>query len=428
MKVEISPELSNYMYDVIQKIIDEAGCRMPCSKQEAKAAEIIKDELTKTCDEVEIEPFTCHPRAFLGWIRLDIILVLLSISIFLLIGFFAGDNFLIKIILSTISFGLSLLAFLIIWNEFFNYREFIDKLFKEKPSQNVVGKIKPKGELKKIIIFSGHHDSALQFNLLRYLKVGYTIIIIWGIVTMYVWLFFSGLYFLLTIFNLSNYEWFYQQTIILVIQGAIPLIGLFFFVSSGEKANKVPGAVDNLSAVSIVLALGKYLKENKDIIPENTEIRLISFGCEEAGLRGAYRYAAAHLDELKKYDAEVFNMDGIQSTKIQFIIEYEPTTRTKHSEEVVKKMLKAAEIVGEKAKPFGSTFLQKLVGQISGGTDATAFSKAGIKAANISAMEFKKFPKFYHQPSDTLDKIERGALEITLRTCIGYLIISKDEK
>ncbi|MHA1337366.1 MAG: M28 family peptidase, partial [Promethearchaeota archaeon] len=100
----------------------------------------------------------------------------------------------------------------------------------------------------------------------------------------------------------------------------------------------------------------------------------------------------------------------------------------KHSEEVVKKMLKAAEIVGEKAKPFGSTFLQKLVGQISGGTDATAFSKAGIKAANISAMEFKKFPKFYHQPSDTLDKIERGALEITLRTCIGYLIISKGEK
>ena len=197
---------------------------------------------------------------------------------------------------------------------------------------------------------------------------------------------------------------------------------MLFFVSPGEKANKVPGAVDNLSAVAVVLGMGRYLKKHGDIIPDDTEIRLISFGCEEAGLRGAYRYAEAHEKELKKHDAELVNMDGIQSTKNLSVVEYEPTTRTKHSEEVVQKILDAADTVEIKTKKMGATFVEKLVGQISGGTDATAFSKAGIKAANISAMELKKFIKFYHQPFDTLEMIDEGALERALKVCIGYLV------
>lgn len=431
MKIDIPQDDAQYMYDVIQKVIDEAGCRMPCSPQEAKGAEVIKKEMEATCDEVAIEPFTCHPRAFLGWIRIVILFVLLSFSSFYLTQVF-NDRFL-NLVLMMMGVAFNLLGFLIAWKEFFNYDEFIDPLFKKKSSQNVVGKIKPEGVVKKVIVFSGHHDSALQFNLLRYLKVGYAIILFLGLAILFIWIICSIiiLFFVWTVFpsgasiDTSFFNGFVNW---LLIIGAVPLIALLFFVTPGEKANKVPGAVDNLSAVAVALGVGRYLKTNKQLIPKNTEIRLISFGCEEAGLRGAYRYAAAHKTELKKLNAEIFNMDGIQSAKTITVVEYEPTTRTKHSKEVVDKMLKAAETAEIKAKTLGTNFAEKLAGQISGGTDATAFSKAGIKAANISAMEIRKFVKFYHQPWDKLDMIDRGSLENVLSICIGYLMNESDNK
>ncbi len=144
------------MYNIIQKIIDECGPRMPCSPQEAKGAEIIKKELEETCDEVQIEPFKCHPRAALGWIRIVILLVITSFCLFFLIQLLLELFW--AYFLSLLSSILMFLAILIAWEEFFSYKEFIDPLFKEKDSQNVIGKIKPSGEIDKIIIFSGHHD------------------------------------------------------------------------------------------------------------------------------------------------------------------------------------------------------------------------------------------------------------------------------
>ena len=71
---------------------------------------------------------------------------------------------------------------------------------------------------------------------------------------------------------------------------------------------------------------------------------------------------------------------------------------------------------------FGDSIIERIGGLLSGGTDAAAFSKAKIKAASLASMKLSKFPLFYHQTSDTLDMIERGALEIALKVCIGYII------
>lgn len=424
MKLDISNEDSYFMYNFIQEIIDKCGARMPCSPQEQKAALTIKNEMDKVCDSCEIEKFYCHPRAFLGFIKVIIVLTLVSYIAF----FFLPLNLPFYWIqgLTTTSFILNLISILILWNEFFNYREFIDPLFKNKESQNVIGKFKPKGKLEKIIIFSGHHDSALQFNLLKTLKIGYPIIIFAGLIVLFIWFITSGLIFILSFVNLFAFQDFFIFSIVLFIFGVPALISLFFFVSSGEKANKVPGAVDNLSAVGIVLGLGRYLQKNKHLIPNNTEIRLISFGCEEAGLRGAYRYVERHKDELMEYDAECVNMDAIQTPQSISIINFEPSTRTKHSETVVNKLIKAAkntEINIKSSSLGGSGSFEKVFGQITGGTDATAFSKSNIKAANISAMNLKRMLEFYHQPGDTPDKIEKGALESVLKVCLNYIML-----
>jgi len=428
VNIDISTKLSNYMNEFIQKVIDECGPRIPCSPQEAKSAELIKSELSDTCDEISIEKFTCRPNAFLGYIKIDVLLVFSSFLLFFLLPLNLGAYWIQ--FSAAISFILNVLAFIILWNEFFNYREFIDPLFKKQESQNVIGKILPSnGEVKRVIIFSGHHDSALRFNLLERLKIGYPIIILSGLGVMLVWLGASLVILLLSLLGFPVFDIFFIFVLILFIIGIIPLIGLFLFVSRGEKANKVPGAVDNLSAVAIVLGLGKYLKDHKEIIPENTEIRLISFGCEEAGLRGAYRYVERHLNDLNKSNAECVNMDAIQSVNHVAFIDFEPSTRTKHSDEVINKLKMAALLVNvqfNEASLGGSGFFSKIFGQITGGTDATAFSKSGVKAASITAMNLKEMLQFYHQSTDTLDKINEGALESVLKICIGYII--KDTK
>jgi hypothetical protein len=414
MTIEIPEEDSTYMYNFIERIITEVGPRIPCSQPEAQAAEIIKTELADTCDEVKIEPFTCHPRAFLGWIKVDILLIVASmVSYFFLLPLNAIAG-------AILAFIPALIAIIIAWFEFFNYDEFVDRFFKEKPSQNVVGTLRPAEEVKRILIFSGHHDSALQFNLLRYLKHGYFIIIFLGVIILFLWLILTGLNLILTSVNVINRTIFDDWALRLLIIGSPALIGLWFFVSSDQMANTVPGAVDNLSAVAVVLGLGRYLNAHKEIIPPDTEIRLISFGCEEAGLRGAYRYVEAHLEELKQYDAVDINMDGVMSNKNIMIIEKEPTTRTTHSKEIAEKLKRAAEAVNIPAKGFGGG-LMSLVASLSGGTDATAFSKAKVKAATLASMELRKFPYFYHQPSDRPDMIERGSLELALKILISYV-------
>ena len=423
MSIKISDKISSYMYAFVERIINECGPRMPCSSSEKKAAELIKDNLSEFCDITSIETFICQPRAFLGFIKIDVILVLVSLICFFLIPL--NLIYFWTQIMTGLSFSLNVIAFLTLWNEFFNYNEFIDPFFKKRQSQNVIGKIVPNEEIKDIIIFSGHHDSALQFNLLTYLKIGYPIIILLGLGVMFTWLGVSLVIFVFALVSLPVYDIFIIFVIILSIIGIVPLIGLFFFVTPGERANRVPGAVDNLSADAIVLGMGKFLKEHPEYIPKNTEIRLISFGCEEAGLRGAYRYVEKHLEEFRKKNVECVNMDAIQNLENISFIDFEPSTRTKHSEEVIQNLKTAARIADvniHDSSLSGNGLFEKLFGQISGGTDATAFSKSDVKAASILAIDMKEMMNFYHQPTDTLDKIVYGSLEEVLKICIGYLV------
>jgi aminopeptidase YwaD len=424
MGIQINKEDSDYMQNFIQRVIDEAGCRIPGSIQEKKGAEIVAEELKQITDEVITEPFEFQPNAFLSWIRIDIACILASMLLFFIGTMVDGNGF--KVFLNIIALILQIIAFYLMWKEFFNYEEYYDKLFKTETSQNVIGKIKPKEEVKNIIIFSGHIDSALQFNILRYFKYFYPIIAFWGLGSFIIWLIIQIVN---IIFNAFGIFGALNSIALHLFLAAIPAIAiLWFFVTFGQKGNKVPGAADNLSAIAIIIGLGKYLKIHPEIIPKNTEIRLVGFGCEEAGLRGAYRYVEKHFDELKKLNAVDINMDTIMDPKWISVTENEPTTRTKHSKEICDKIIQAAASAQVDMKTLGENFIEKFAGLISGGTDAAAFSKAGLKATNLVAVNYLKFFKFYHQEFDTLDKIKSGALENTLKILIAYLKINEPTK
>ena len=74
------------------------------------------------------------------------------------------------------------------------------------------------------------------------------------------------------------------------------------------------------------------------------------------------------------------------------------------------------------AKRFGTGRLEKTVGRLSGGSDAAAFSKAGIKAGFINSADWKNRAAYYHQSTDTPDKIQKGTLENALKICLAFII------
>ena len=140
-------EMTNFSVRGIKKICKDVGPRPAGSEQEHEAQKLMAAELDGACDKVEIEPFDVHPGAFLGWILTDGIMMIAAIVLF-----FFG--------MSVISLVLSALSLIFAIVEFLLYKKMLDPFFPKKTSHNVVAVRKPKGEVKRRIIFSGHSDSA----------------------------------------------------------------------------------------------------------------------------------------------------------------------------------------------------------------------------------------------------------------------------
>ena len=75
------------------------------------------------------------------------------------------------------------------------------------------------------------------------------------------------------------------------------------------------------------------------------EIRFISFGSEEAGLRGSRRYVKRHMDELKCLDARLLNFETVVHPEID-ILTSDLNGTVKNSPEMVKSVVAAAQRAG----------------------------------------------------------------------------------
>ena len=141
--------------------------------------------------------------------------------------------------------------------------------------------------MKRLLILSGHHDSAPENTWLRFL--GYRILSIRSsgdlvssdFITMLV----------MSIIQLAgviagNAGIVRVGTLgwVLLVYPIVPAILFGLFSIRGRKnGGNVPGAVDNLSASALAVAMCRFLVKNPSYIPDDTEIRFISFGSEEAG-------------------------------------------------------------------------------------------------------------------------------------------------
>ena len=318
-----------------------------------------------------------------------ILAVLLNISV----GRFTGIS---PWVTSIAALVFSILAPLLFILEFIFGFELIDPLFPKKKSINVIGTLRKSGtkNVKRLLILSGHHDSAPENTWLRFLGYGFFFLSVTyfiGLITMLVMNIIQLVGLIMgnaDIVRIGTLGW------VLLVYPIVPSIIFAVFFTRGKKnGGNVPGAVDNLSACALAVAMCRFLVENPAYIPDDTEIRFITFGSEEAGLRGSRRYVERHLDELKRLDARVLNYEMVAHPEIA-ILTSEVNGTVKNSPEMVKSVVAAAQRAGVPYK-VQPAFLGT-------GSDAGPFSQAGLKATTLNPFKFpQQMVAFYHQKWDT---------------------------
>lgn len=392
MSDTISINDADYALDLVKKICTEVGPGLPGSSQERDRATIIKMELESQlgAGNVAIEEFTLAPGAFLNPYPGLFILIaaLLNISM----GRFNGLSPWLTSIPALVFSILSPLLFIL---EFILSFEFVDPLLPKIKSLNVIGTLRKPGTttVKRLLILGGHHDSAWEDTWIGLLGYGFFVVSATMLIGMITMLAMSIIQLTGVIANNADIVRTGTLGWVMLVYPIVPSIIFAMFSHRGGKGGgTVPGAMDNLAACALELAVCRFLVKNPSYIPADTEIRFISFGSEEAGLRGSRRYVERHLDELKRLDARVLNFEMVAHPEIT-ILSSDVNGTVKNSPEMMKSTVAAAKRAGVpyKVKP---AFLGV-------GTDAAPFTRAGLKA--LTLLPFKtpqQMVAFYHQKSD----------------------------
>lgn len=394
-------EMTNFSVRGIKKICKDVGPRPAGSEQEHEAQNLMAAELDGACDKVEIEPFDVHPGAFLGWILTDGIMMIAAIVLF-----FFG--------MSAIALALCALSLIFAIVEFLLYKKLLDPFFPKKTSHNVVAVRKPKGEVRRRIIFSGHADSANEWRFTYYGGskllvpiIGLSFVgILLGLV-LGIWAVAAGHAFSAAdsgALNVMRY----------VFLAWIPILFTALFFEN--KKRPVMGANDDLTGCFISMAVVKYMQQH-DIRFENTEVWVVLTGSEEAGLRGAKAFCKAHKNELSDVETVFVGLDTIRDYDFAAVYSRDLTGTVKND-------AGACALVKEAAKQTGLDLPYKSV--FFGATDAAAVTQADMKAVSVAAMDPAP-AKYYHTRLDTADNLDIKTVEAVLGVALETAFLF-DEK
>ena len=363
--------------------------RDPGSKGEQQACEYMADVLKNECgcERADVESFKENPGSFFGWIYFTITFVLAAVAI----SFFYP---LVSIILIVV-------GLLIVFMQFGLYKKFIDRFFPEKTGHNVTAVKSCKGEVKRRIFFNGHPDAAWEWPVNYKLGgVGFEgHAVICGIGAVY--------YLVISIMLVAKNGLEYVSFDADETLGLLRLIGLVFvpfligLYWMWNENRVVDGANDNLSGCYMGIAILKALKE-EGIEFENTEVGVILTGSEEAGLRGAKAWCAAHKGEFDDVPTFIFSYDTIHDPKY-LMTNYRDLNGTVKADKDV------SDLFMEAAKELDISCKKGWVPPLGGATDSAAFAQAGFRATGVTGLNHK-LEDYYHTRRDTYDNMNEQGL------------------
>jgi peptidase M28-like protein len=406
---------ATFVLNLVRTICSDAGPGLPGTSQERQRGAIIRREL-ETClgaENVFEEEFTCAPGAFLGTFP---ICAALTLSAALFNASIGQLTDLSSLLTAGSALALSILSVLVFTLEFVFGLELVDPFFRQSRSSNVIGALRTSAtnDVKRLLIVSGHHDSALENTWFRFLGYGAFPLIATSFIAFITMLMMGIVQFTGVVTRNNSLMDFGTLGWLMFVYPIVPgvICGLFFTHGS-KNGGIVPGAVDNLSASALAVALCRFLVDHSENIPADTEIRFISFGSEEAGLRGSRRYVARHLAELLELDARVLNVEMVAYPEIT-ILTSEKSGTVQNSPAMVRSVVAAAERAGVPYRLKGAT--------IGEANDAGSFSKAGLAATTIIPFRMpQQLVAFYHQKWDCPEVLSIEPLLNVLKLALEWV-------
>lgn len=390
-----SGESVRFMLREIGHICRTMGPRAPGSPGERKAAEYFAGVLDKDCGcrEVRIESFRDRLDAFYGYFFFSAFFDSLCC-----LGFFLSPW------VSLLSGCAALLLFLF---QFVLYRRVIDPLFPRKTSVNVTALRSCSGKPERRIFLNGHLDAAREFPL-NY-RFGGVVFEIPGVMALLGVLF----YLALSCCALSGAG---AWTVRAALWGLLFLPFFLLVAFTFHPRRIVDGANDDLTGCCMGVALLREM-ERLGIAPEHTEVGVILTGSEEAGLRGAKAWCAAHREDYRDIPTCILTFDTIHDPALLMVNERDLNGTVAADPELCDLFLRAA-------KEAGVPCRRGWVPPMGGATDSAAFTRGGFRSLGITGLNHR-LEDYYHTRRDSFDNLDPAGLENCFLATVRFLELAE---
>ena len=405
----------DYTVKEITNVIKRYGPRESGSDNCYAVQKHIKKEMDTFADETGFESYRLAPKALVHFTKTVSAAIILAVAVCLvlvLLGIFDGIGQNRFFLAQCIVGGVVLVSLLITLFEFLLYKQFCDVFHKKVEGHNFYAKRKPRGEVKRRIVISGHCDAAYEWRHIYFgkkLKMPhlFSILMSWAIGGAIISLIVAVLSVIAAFADMGAFgEFLVNYGYYIHCLTAVGMIFLFLFVDFKTIS---PGANDNLTGTYAAVCAIRML-DMAGVEFENTEVVAMVTDGEEAGLRGAKQWAKDHYEEYVNSGVEtaVLCVDTLADLEYTNVYNKDMSGTVKNHKKFSRLVLDSAAEAGHDSLHFSNVYF--------GASDAAAYSKQGIPATCLAAMDPTP-ADYYHNRRDNYDRLVPKAIET------GYEII-----
>jgi len=363
--------------DHVRELAVGIGPRGATTEGERRGSEYARREMERWAASVKVEPFASCPSLSWPWGLVALLLLASSVLIW------------VRPWLAVATAAAGFLAFAGLARGSFE----VGRLFPGRPSRNVLGIVRPRGEVRHRVILAAHVDttrSALFYHprRLHLFRLNHIL----NITTSGGLLLFS----LLAALRIPPAVVWWQ--VLSLPLAVIALYGGYVLLHRELFCDYIPGANDNASGVAVALSVGEAVAAEP---LETTELWCLITGCEEVGYAvGMDRFVRAHIGELR--DADILVLDSVGAGHIRYLT----------GEGIMGYLPMAPDLVSLAAEVAGTFPEWDIRGTRFGlgYTDATPALMRGLRALALFTLDDRGLIRNYHWPSDTFENIEAETL------------------